>query len=59
MNKKLTSAKKFVTKHKIAIAVTGTAVICTALHINTVNHWNDFLKEHDLLDVYYALEDEI
>lgn len=57
MKTKLVAAKEFATRHKIALAVTGTAVICTYLHIKTVEGWNEFLAENNLLDTYYALED--
>lgn len=57
MHNAITSTKKFVVKHKVAIAVTGTAVICLSLNRLALAQHNDFLKEHDLYEAFYALED--
>ena len=52
------SAKKFVNRHKVAIAVTGTAASCLYLNRLALKQHNDFLKEHDLYDAFYLTEDE-
>jgi hypothetical protein len=54
MPKQITSAKKFVSKHRVAIAVTLTAALAVKWQINTASFTRDFLKEHNLLDEYYA-----
>lgn len=59
MNKKLTSVKKFVVNHKVAIAITVTAVTCIALNKSALRQHNDFLKEHGLFDAFYALDEEV
>jgi len=56
MSEKLASAKKFVAKHKVALAVTTTAVICLALNRTALAQHNDFLKEHDLYEEFYNAE---
>lgn len=50
--------KKFVKKHKVAISVTVTASICLALNRLALRDHNDFLKENNLYDAFYALTDE-
>ena len=57
MKTKLASTKKFVSNHKTALTVLATTVVCVAIQQQIVKGWNEFLTEHDLLDVYYALED--
>lgn len=47
------STKNFVVNHKAAIACVG----LIALHVNVVAKHNQFLKEHDLFDEFYKLED--
>jgi len=50
---KIATAKKFVVKHKVAIAVVSTAVICMYINRAALKQHNEFLKEHDLYDVFY------
>jgi hypothetical protein len=54
MKNKLNSTKNFVSTHRVALAVTATALTCTALtlRIQAVN--TQFLKENDMLDAYDA-----
>lgn len=59
MNAKFATAKKFVAKHKVAIAITATAVTCLSINRYALRQHNDFLKEHNLYEEYYAPEDEI
>lgn len=59
MKKKFASTKKFVKDHQTAIAVTATAATALYLHIKVVGNLNDFLEEHNLLDVYYLVEEDI
>lgn len=54
MKDKLVAAKNFVAAHKTALAVTATAVICIAINQRALQQHNDFLKEHDLYDTFYA-----
>lgn len=49
------STKNFVVKHKVAIAVTATALICGKLNKMALHDHDQFLKEHDLYDEYYTL----
>jgi hypothetical protein len=57
MKIKLASAKEYVRAHKTAIAVTATATTALVLHTIVIKKHNDFLKEHDLFDTYYPLEE--
>jgi hypothetical protein len=50
------AAKKFVVRHKTAVAV-ATASVCVALNRVALKQHNDFLKEHDLYDEFYASEE--
>jgi hypothetical protein len=59
MNAKLASAKNFVVRHKTAIAVTTTVVVMFAINRAALKQHDDFLKENDLYDKFYTLEDEI
>ena len=56
MKKTLATTKNFVVKHKVAIAVTGTAVFCLYLNRLALAQHNDFLKERGLFDEFYTPE---
>lgn len=56
MNKKLISVKKFVANHKVAIAITATAVTCLALNKRNIKMYDEFLHKHGLLEKFYADE---
>jgi hypothetical protein len=60
MNVKKTAkaTKKFVSKHRVAIAVVLTATAVLTLNKHNINEMNDFLKAHDLFDEYWKPEDE-
>lgn len=58
MNKKIDSVKKFVSKHRVAIAVGATIAVTTTAHIMIVKQFNDFLTEKDLIDEYYMTEED-
>lgn len=58
LKKAVATSKKFVADHKVAIAVTATAVTCLAINRLALKQHNEFLKEHDLYDSYYALDEE-
>lgn len=48
--------KKFVARHKTALAVTATAAIAVVVHTKVVGQHNDFLKEHGLYETFYTPE---
>lgn len=64
MNQKLAavaaSAKNVVVRHKTKIAVTAavvaTATVSIALNRSAIKQHDDFLKEHDLYDKFYAVD---
>lgn len=57
MNRKFRTAKKFVSDHRVALAVAATLVVTGTLHVKQVNLMNEFLQEHNLLEEFYALTD--
>lgn len=61
MNVKLANAvvstRNFVVKHKTAIAVAATAATCIAVHVAVVKDYNEFLKEHNLFDKYFRMDE--
>lgn len=58
MMQKITSAKNFVAKHRVAIAVVGTAATCLTINRMALKQHDDFLKEHDLYETFYTPEAE-
>lgn len=58
--KKLTSAKNFVVSHKTAILVVAVTVLTVAVATQQagLNQHNDFLKEKNLRDEFYAMNDD-
>jgi hypothetical protein len=45
---------EFVRRHKVAIAIVGTAAICIAANRQALGQHNDFLKEIGQYDAFYA-----
>lgn len=52
------STKNFVSKHRVAIAVAATTVVCYKAHTNAVAQLSEFLAEKGLLEEFYALGEE-
>ncbi len=50
--------RTFVQTHKTKFAVATTAVACLAINRLSHKHKDEFLKEHDLYDLYYTPENE-
>lgn len=57
MEEKFESVKKFIQRHKVAIAITTTATAFMVLQYKTAQHWNNFLIEEGLFDKYYSEEE--
>lgn len=60
MRDKIASVRNFVKRHKTQLLTTGllvTTSIAVAQHYG-IKDMNEFLKEHDLFDTYYALDEE-
>lgn len=57
MKTKLASAKKFVQTHKTAIALGTVATGIIVLQHKGIKSLNEFLKENDLFDTYYAMDE--
>ena len=47
------STKNFVSRHRVGIAVTATAATAVYVQMKIAADWNEFLKEHGLLEEYY------
>lgn len=56
MKKRLVASKNFVSKHRVAIAVTLTSAVWLKAFANSNKGLEEFLKEHDLFDKYYTPE---
>jgi hypothetical protein len=57
LKKTVASTKKFIYTHRVAIAVTLTTALCLKMHTDTISDHNDFLKEHDLFETYYHMNE--
>jgi hypothetical protein len=57
IKKKLAFLKAHVEDHKVGYAVGMTAAAFILLLMRNQKLFNDFLKEHDLLEKFYAIED--
>lgn len=58
VKQKARSTKKFVVKHKVAIAVVTTSTFWLWWMANVAEQHNDFLKEHGLYDEFYNTFEE-
>lgn len=56
MRNQLIAVKNFASRHRVAIAVTTTALIGLAVNRSALTQHNEFLKEHGLFDAYYNPE---
>jgi hypothetical protein len=54
--KVVSSTKKFVYTHRIAVAVALTAVLVAKANNTALQQRDDFLKEHDLYETFYNTE---
>lgn len=58
MNEKIAAAKNFVNRHKVALTAATTAVVTTTIGVylqkSAIEQRDEFLKEHNLLEQYYA-----
>jgi hypothetical protein len=59
LKNKIAATKKFVEDHKVGLTVVATATPLLMLVIRNQNIFNEFLKEHDLFDEFYAMNEEI
>jgi hypothetical protein len=58
IKKAVDSTKKFVYKHRVAIAVTLTTAICLKLNQVALADHDDFLRDNDLYEKFYTPSDE-
>jgi hypothetical protein len=52
-----TSAKNYVRKHRVAVAVVATTVVCGAINRAALKQHNEFLKEEGLYEEFYTPEE--
>jgi hypothetical protein len=57
MKNKIAATKKFVSDHRVAIAVLTTTTVLVSLQVRNAKVLNEFLKEHNLYDAYYAMDE--
>lgn len=57
LSEKIDSTKNFVHRHRTALTVVATATPLIVLMKRNATIMNDFLKEHDLYDEYYAMDE--
>lgn len=60
MNKlrtKAVSTKNFVSRHRVAIAVTATSIVWIYVNRSAMQQHNEFLKEKGLYEEFYTPED--
>lgn len=50
--------KSFIERHKVGLAVTGTAIIAVVVNRAALRQHDEFLKEKDLYDEFYTPSDE-
>jgi hypothetical protein len=55
MKNKAMKPVNFVRRHKVAVAIVGTAVICIYINRQALAQHNDFLMEKGLFDEFYAM----
>ena len=55
MKNHMQTAKKFVVKYQTPIAVVVTATLCLCINRWALSDHNNFLKEHDLYDLYHNI----
>lgn len=53
------STKNFVKKHRVAIAVITTTLVCGKINRMALAQHNEFLKEKGLYEEFYAEPDEM
>lgn len=54
---KIAFLKEFIEDHPVAVTAGVTATAFILLLMRNQKLFNDFLKEHDLLEKFYAIED--
>lgn len=59
MNPKNTARaiKGFVYRHRVAVAVVATSAVWIAINVSNSNALDEFLKEHNLSDEYWNIEE--
>lgn len=53
IKKTVASTKNFVSRHRVGLAVTATAITAVTLHVKIAGTWNEFLEEHNLIEEFY------
>ena len=59
MNEKFVALKNHVKLHRAKYAAAATLTTCVAVQVFLIApSWNKFLDKHDLLEEYYALDED-
>jgi hypothetical protein len=56
VKKTAVATKNFVVRHKTVVAVAVTVAVMNTINHKALNQHDEFLKEHDLYDAFYAPE---
>jgi hypothetical protein len=57
MRDKIVAAKNYVQAHKKHCALTAAAITVVAIQNNGISNLNQFLKDNDLFDSYYRMDE--
>jgi hypothetical protein len=58
LKNKTVSAKNYVVQNRAKIAVVATSIVWAKLLIQATEQHNEFLKEHDLYETFYAMDED-
>ena len=58
MQKQIAATRKFVSRHRVAIAVGATSAVWITLMVKRGEQWNAFLEEHNLKEAFYFTGEE-
>jgi hypothetical protein len=53
MKNQIARTRKFVSRHRVAIAVGATSAVWLTLMVKRAESWNEFLDEHNLKEAFY------
>jgi len=53
-----TRVKNFVERHKVSITMVATSTVWYAINRAALSQHDEFLKEHDLYDEFYTVQDD-
>lgn len=57
LKKAAVDTKDFVSRHRVALAVTATAATAVVIHVKVISNVNEFLESKGLLEEFYFLDE--